>query len=49
MPRLTRVAPIGVAQHVIQRGNNRQLCFGCESDMAAYLNWLKYIWGQSKI
>jgi len=41
MPRLTRVAPIGVAQHVIQRGNNRQLCFGCESDMAAYLNWLK--------
>ena len=41
MPRLTRVAPIGVAQHVIQRGNNRQLCFGDESDMAAYINWLK--------
>lgn len=41
MPRLARVSPIGVAQHVIQRGNNRQLCFGGEEDMAAYLGWLK--------
>lgn len=41
MPRLTRVAPIGVPQHVIQRGNNRQVCFGDESDMVAYANWLK--------
>jgi len=41
MPRLTRVAPIGVAQHIIQRGNNRQICFGGEEDMAAYVGWLK--------
>lgn len=41
MPRLTRVSLIGVAQHVIQRGNNRQICFGGEEDMRAYLGWLK--------
>ena len=41
MPRLTRIAPVGVPQHVIQRGNNRQICFCSESDMAAYINWLK--------
>ena len=41
MPRLERVCPVGVAQHVIQRGNNRQICFGGEHDMRAYLNWLK--------
>jgi putative transposase len=28
MARLNRVSPIGIAQHVIQRGNNRQICFG---------------------
>ncbi len=28
MARLTRVAPIGIPQHIIQRGNNRQVCFG---------------------
>jgi putative transposase len=26
--------------HVIQRGNNRQICFAKDSDMAAYANWL---------
>ncbi len=41
MARLTRVAPIGIPQHIIQRGNNRQVCFGGEEDMKAYLNWLK--------
>jgi putative transposase len=41
MARLVRVSPVGVPQHVIQRGNNRQLCFGGEKDMKAYLNWLK--------
>ncbi len=40
MARLKRVAPIGVAQHVIQRGNNRQVCFSDEHDMKAYLSWL---------
>ena len=41
MARLVRVSPIGVPQHLIQRGNNRQLCFAGEADMKAYLNWLK--------
>jgi putative transposase len=26
--------------HVVQRGNNRQVCFAKEVDMAAYANWL---------
>jgi len=41
MPRLPRIDAPGVAQHVIQRGNNRQLCFGDDSDIAAYAQWLK--------
>ena len=41
MARLVRVAPVGVPQHIIQRGNNRQVCFASEEDMKAYLNWLK--------
>ena len=41
MARLIRVSPIGVPQHVIQRGNNHQVCFGSEKDMKAYLGWLK--------
>lgn len=41
MARLARVAPVGVPQHIIQRGNNRQVCFASEDDMKAYLYWLK--------
>ncbi|WP_339723373.1 transposase [uncultured Paraglaciecola sp.] len=41
MARLNRVSPIGVAQHVIQRGNNRQICFANDQDRAAYIGWLK--------
>jgi len=41
MARKRRAAPVGVPQHVIQRGNNRQVCFGSEDDMRAYLHWLK--------
>ena len=41
MARLVRVSPVGVPQHIVQRGNNHQLCFGVEEDMKAYLNWLK--------
>lgn len=41
MARLSRVAPIGVAPHVIQRGNNRQICSTSDQDMAAYVGWLK--------
>jgi putative transposase len=35
------VCPVGIPQHVIQRGNNRQVCFASEQDFAAYANWLK--------
>ena len=41
MPRKPRVSLAGVAEHVIQRGNNRQAIFACEDDMKAYVTWLK--------
>jgi putative transposase len=41
MSRLQRVSPVGVPQHIIQRGNNKQACFTSDADMKAYLNWLK--------
>ncbi len=41
MTRLPRICPIGIPQHVIQRGNNRQICFGGELDFIAYVKWLK--------
>ncbi|WP_394131890.1 transposase [Shewanella maritima] len=41
MPRLPRISPIGVPQHIIQRGNNRQACFTSEQDFTAYTGWLK--------
>jgi len=41
MARLALVSPADIPQHIIQRGNNRKVCFGNEEDMKAYLNWLK--------
>ena len=41
MPRLPILDAPGVAQHVIQRGNNRQICFGADEDFAAYAAWLR--------
>jgi putative transposase len=41
MPRKPRVCPIGIPQHVIQRGNNRHVCFTSEQDFRAYAGWLK--------
>jgi putative transposase len=41
MARLPRVSPVGVPQHIIQRGNNRQVCFASEQDFASYVSWLK--------
>jgi putative transposase len=41
MPRKPRVSLTDVAEHVIQRGNNRQAIFTCEGDMKAYITWLK--------
>lgn len=41
MARKKRLAPVNIPQHVIQRGNNRQLCFTSNEDMAAYAHWLR--------
>jgi putative transposase len=37
---LQRIAPLGIAQHIIQRGNNRQACFACDQDMAFFASLL---------
>lgn len=41
MARKPRFSPIGVTQHVIQRGNNRQNCFNSNSERYTYLNALQ--------
>lgn len=41
MARRPRLYILGVAHHGIQRGNNRQACFGGESDYKAYLIYFK--------
>jgi putative transposase len=41
MPRKPRVSLTDVAEHVMQRGNNRQAIFTCEGDMKAYITLLK--------
>jgi len=38
MPRKPRFNLIGIPQHVIQRGNNREPCFYAEADYRRYLN-----------
>ena len=40
MARLQRICPPGIPQHIIQRGNNRQVCFANDEDFAAYAHWL---------
>ena len=40
MPRIPRLSPAGIPQHIIQRGNNRQVCFNNDEDMSVYANWL---------
>lgn len=41
MPRKCRQCPAGLPVHVVQRGNNRQICFTSDSDIKAYANWLR--------
>lgn len=41
MARLPRCCPAGLPQHIIQRGNNRSICFAGTQDFAAYANWLR--------
>ncbi len=46
MARLPRLNVPGIPQHVVQRGNNRQINFFSDQDYAAYLGM--YQWGQCK-
>ncbi|MCU7958514.1 MAG: transposase [gamma proteobacterium symbiont of Bathyaustriella thionipta] len=41
MARLPRISPVGMPVHLIQRGNNRGICFGALEDFSAYIGWLK--------
>ena len=41
MPRLPRLDLVGVAQHVVQRGNDRQACFFRDADYLRYLQDLR--------
>jgi len=41
MARLTRLSPVDVAVHIIQRGNNRQVCFVTDDDHNTYTEWLQ--------
>jgi putative transposase len=41
MARLPRIAPPGVPIHIIQRGNNKQVCFVSDEDYSSYIGWLK--------
>jgi len=41
VPRRKRICPPGYPVHIVQRGNNRQVCFAADDDMAAYVNWLR--------
>jgi len=40
MARLPRICLPGIPQQIIQRGNNRQACFGSDEDFSAYAYWL---------
>lgn len=40
MARLPRISPVDVPVHIIQRGNNRQVCFVTEEDRGAFTGWL---------
>jgi putative transposase len=40
MARPKRISPVGIPQHIIQRGNNSQVCFAAEQDMAVYAHLL---------
>jgi putative transposase len=41
MPRRPRLSLPDVPLHLIQRGNNRQICFVADEDYCFYLDWLK--------
>ena len=41
MPRRPRIMLPNVPVHIIQRGNNRQICFAGDEDYRRYLDWLE--------
>ncbi|ABE48747.1 transposase [Methylobacillus flagellatus] len=41
MPRRPRIILPNFPQHIIQRGNNRSVCFYADEDYIKYLDWLK--------
>ena len=41
MARLPRLYLAGYAQHIIQRGNNREACFYGQEDYKMYLTFLR--------
>jgi len=41
MARLQRFCPAGMSVHIIQRGNNRSVCFASENDFITYAHYLK--------
>lgn len=43
MPRRTRDCPPGLPIHIVQRGNNRKVCFTQDADIKAYANWLREV------
>lgn len=49
MARLPRLYLPGCAQHVIQRGNNREACFYDEADYKAYSSFLKDAAGKYQV
>ncbi len=40
MARLPRISPLGIPPHIIQRGNNRQVCFAFDRGFAVYAKGL---------
>lgn len=41
MPRQPRLALPGIALHIVQRGNNRGICFSGDTDYLCYLTYLR--------
>ena len=41
MARKPRICPAGYTQHIVQRGNNRSVCFASDDDYIAYAHWLQ--------
>ncbi len=49
MVRQPRICPAGIPQHVIQRGNNRQVCFQDFADRASYAAFLSRYWEEHEV